>query len=157
MTEQSSGVSATVKWFNPTKGFGFVTALDTPRDALLHASVLAKQGKRWLPEGTEVEVIIDEGPKGLVVSELLEFQEPQEPDNADSDADWIEAEVKFFNFSKGYGFAMIFGTDGETEDVFFDSRALAQADLDPPRPGERFLVQLMERPQGRAAKRLKAA
>ena len=48
-----------------------------------HASVLAKQGKRWLPEGTEVEVIIDEGPKGLVVSELLEFQEPQEPDNAD--------------------------------------------------------------------------
>ena len=157
MTEQSAGVSATVKWFNPTKGFGFVTALDTPRDALLHASVLAKQGKRWLPEGTEVEVIIDEGPKGLVVSELLEFQEPQEHDNADSDADWIEAEVKFFNFSKGYGFAMIFGTDGVTEDVFFDSRALAQADLDPPRPGERFLVQLMERPQGRAAKRLKAA
>ncbi|MEC7139830.1 MAG: cold shock domain-containing protein [Pseudomonadota bacterium] len=146
-----------MKWFNPTKGFGFVTALDTPRDALLHASVLAKQGQRWLPEGTEVEVIIDEGPKGLVVSELLEFQEPQEPDNADSDADWIEAEVKFFNFSKGYGFAMICGTDGETEDVFFDSRALAQADLDPPRPGEPFLVQPMERPQGRAAKRLKAA
>ena len=157
MTEQSSGVSATVKWFNPTKGFGFVTALDTPRDALLHASVLAKQGKRWLPEGTEVEVIIDEGPKGLVVSELLEFQEPQEPDNADSDADWIEAEVKFFNFSKGYGFAMIFGADGETEDVFFDSRALAQADLDPPRPGEHFLVQLMQRPQGQAAKRIKVA
>ena len=157
MTEQSSGVSATVKWFNPTKGFGFVTALDTPRDALLHASVLAKQGKRWLPEGTEVEVIIDEGPKGLVVSELLEFQEPQEPDNADADADWIEAEVKFFNFSKGYGFAMIFGTDGETEDVFFDSRALAQADLDPPRPGERFLVQLIQRPQGQAAKRIKVA
>ena len=157
MTEQSSGVSATVKWFNPTKGFGFVTALDTPRDALLHASVLAKQGKRWLPEGTEVEVIIDEGPKGLVVSELLEFQETQEPENADSDADWIEAEVKFFNFSKGYGFAMIFGADGETEDVFFDSRALAQADLDPPRPGERFLVQLMQRPQGQAAKRIKVA
>lgn len=157
MTEQSSGVSATVKWFNPTKGFGFVTALDTPRDALLHASVLAKQGKRWLPEGTEVEVIIDEGPKGLVVSELLEFQEPQEPDNADSEADWIEAEVKFFNFSKGYGFAMIYGADGETEDVFFDSRALAQADLDPPRPGERFLVQLMQRPQGQAAKRIKVA
>ena len=157
MTEQSSGVSATVKWFNPTKGFGFVTALDTPRDALLHASVLAKQGKRWLPEGTEVEVIIDEGPKGLVVSELLEFQEPQEPDNADADADWIAAEVKFFNFSKGYGFAMIFGTDGETEDVFFDSRALAQADLAPPRPGERFLVQLIQRPQGQAAKRIKVA
>ena len=54
MTEQSAGVSATVKWFNPTKGFGFVTALDTPRDALLHASVLAKQGKRWLPEGAEL-------------------------------------------------------------------------------------------------------
>ena len=147
--------TGTVKRFNPTKGFGFVTALDTPRDALLHASVLAKQGKRWLPEGTEVEVIIDEGPKGLVVSELLEFQEPEETEAADDGAEWIEAEVKFFNFSKGYGFAMVVGADGETEDVFFDSRALAQADLDPPRPGERFLVQLVERPQGQAAKRIK--
>jgi len=157
MTEQSAGVSATVKWFNPTKGFGFVTALDTPRDALLHASVLAKQGKRWLPEGTEVEVIIDEGPKGLVVSELLEFQEPEEVEAADDGAEWIEAEVKFFNFSKGYGFAMIADAEGEAEDVFFDSRALAQADLDPPRPGERFMVQLVERPQGQAAKRIKVA
>ena len=76
---------------------------------------------------------------------------------SDDGAEWIEAEVKFFNFSKGYGFAMIVGADGETEDVFFDSRALAQADLDPPRPGERFLVQLMQRPQGQAAKRIKAA
>jgi CspA family cold shock protein len=157
MTEQSAGVSATVKWFNPTKGFGFVTALDTPRDALLHASVLAKQGKRWLPEGTEVEVIIDEGPKGLVVSELLEFQEPEEAKAADDGSEWIEAEVKFFNFSKGYGFAMLADAEGEAEDVFFDSRALAQADLDPPRPGERFMVQLVERPQGQAAKRIKVA
>ncbi|MAH88243.1 MAG: hypothetical protein CMF26_06525 [Kiloniella sp.] len=157
MTEQSVGVTATVKWFNPTKGFGFVTASDTPRDALLHASVLARRGKRWLPEGTEVEVILDEGPKGLIVSELLDFREPEEPEVQDIDSDWIEAEVKFFNFSKGYGFAMITNSDGSTEDVFFDSRALAQADLDPPRPGEPFAVQLVDRPQGRAAQRIKAA
>lgn len=156
MAEQSAGVAATVKWFNPTKGFGFVTAGEQSRDALLHASVLAKRGKRWLPEGTRVEVLLDEGPKGLVVSELLEIEEPMIAEDELDESDWVSVEVKFFNFSKGYGFAVVEEGPSGGQDVFFDSRALAQADMDPPRPGDRFMIQLVERPQGQAAGRIKA-
>lgn len=156
VSEQTAGTPAVVKWFNPTKGFGFVTPSETQSDALLHASVLAKLGKRWLQEGTRVEVVLEQGPKGLVVSELLTIEEIEgEADDADS-VDWVEAEVKFFNFAKGYGFAVVPGDLDGTQDVFFDSRVLAQADLDPPRPGDRFRVQLTERPQGCAAGRIKA-
>ena len=156
MADQSGGVLATVKWFNPTKGFGFVTAGEQHRDALLHASVLAKRGKRWLPEGTQVEVLLDEGPKGLVVSELLEIQEPSLAEDDSDPSDWVSVEVKFFNFAKGYGFAVVEDGPIAGQDVFFDSRALAQADMDPPRPGDRFMIQLIDRPQGQAAKRIKA-
>lgn len=75
VAHQTAGTPAIVKWFNPTKGFGFVTPKEAGSDALLHASVLAKRGKRWLQEGTHVEVLIEEGPKGLVVSELLTIEE----------------------------------------------------------------------------------
>ena len=156
VAEHSAGTPAVVKWFNPTKGFGFVTPSEASADALLHASVLAKQGKRWLQEGTRVEVVLEEGPKGLVVSELLAIEETDSETDAADDGEWIEAEVKFFNFAKGYGFAVVGEGDGGSQDVFFDSRALAQADLDPPRPGDRFNVQLTQRPQGCAAGRIKA-
>ena len=156
MAEQTAGIPAVVKWFNPTKGFGFVTPGDAKSDALLHASVLAKQGKRWLQEGTRVEVVLEEGPKGLVVAELLAIEESEDQSDDDSGVDWVEAEVKFFNFAKGYGFAVVDQETPNSQDVFFDSRVLAQADLDPPLPGERFHVQLTDRPQGRAAGRIKA-
>jgi CspA family cold shock protein len=156
VAQHSAGTPAVVKWFNPTKGFGFVTPREAGSDALLHASVLAKQGKRWLQEGTVVEVVLEEGPKGLVVSELLTIEESElETEEIDA-GDWVDAEVKFFNFAKGYGFAVVGDSDESAQDVFFDSRALAQADLDPPRPGDRFKVQLTERPQGCAAGRIKA-
>ena len=154
--DQSAGMPAVVKWFNPTKGFGFVTPSETKADALLHASVLAKRGKRWLQVGTRVEVLLEEGPKGLVVSELLNIEEIEGENDELNSVEWVEAEVKFFNFAKGYGFAVVTSDANTTQDVFFDSRALAQADLDPPRPGDRFNVQLTDRPQGRAAGRIKA-
>ena len=155
VAHQTAGTPAIVKWFNPTKGFGFVTPKEAGSDALLHASVLAKRGKRWLQEGTHVEVLIEEGPKGLVVSELLTIEETElETDAADA-GDWVDAEVKFFNSAKGYGFAVVEETSEGAQDVFFDSRALAQADLDPPRPGDRFQVQLTQRPQGCAAERIR--
>lgn len=156
VAEQTAGTPAVVKWFNPTKGFGFVTPSEAQSDALLHASVLAKRGKRWLQEGTRVEVVLEQGPKGLVVSELLTIEETETADDDLEGGDWIDAEVKFFNFAKGYGFAVV--TDGPegTQDVFFDSRVLAQADLDPPRPGDHFKVKLTQRPQGCAAERIKA-
>jgi CspA family cold shock protein len=59
-----------VKWFNPTKGFGFVTPNDGDEELFLHRSVLEQAGLRDLAGGTRVRVQISEGTKGPQVSAL---------------------------------------------------------------------------------------
>jgi cold shock CspA family protein len=60
----------TVKWFNPTKGFGFVTPDDGGEELFLHRSVLEQAGLRDLAEGTRVRVQTSEGHKGPQVCAL---------------------------------------------------------------------------------------
>jgi CspA family cold shock protein len=62
------GSLGTVKWFNPTKGFGFVTPDDGGEELFLHRSVLEQAGLRDLAEGTRVRVQTSEGTKGPQVS-----------------------------------------------------------------------------------------
>ena len=64
------GSLGTVKWFNPTKGFGFVTPDDGDEELFLHRSVLEQAGLRDLAEGTRVRVQTSEGTKGPQVSAL---------------------------------------------------------------------------------------
>jgi len=53
-----------VKWFNGTKGFGFITC-DDGTDAFVHYSDIAGDGFRSLDEGQDVEFDVQQGPKGL--------------------------------------------------------------------------------------------
>ena len=53
-----------VKWFNNTKGFGFITA-DDGRDVFVHYSDIQSDGFKTLEEGDAVEFEITEGAKGL--------------------------------------------------------------------------------------------
>ena len=55
--------SGTVKWFNNTKGFGFVTSEDST-DAFVHYSDIMGDGFKTLEEGQPVEFEMTEGPKG---------------------------------------------------------------------------------------------
>ncbi len=54
----------TVKWFNGTKGFGFLSQENGP-DVFVHYSAIAMEGYRNLEEGQRVEFSIEKGPKGL--------------------------------------------------------------------------------------------
>ena len=54
----------TVKWFNATKGFGFITPDGGGQDLFVHHSEIQMQGYRELPEGQRVEFEITQGKKG---------------------------------------------------------------------------------------------
>jgi cold shock CspA family protein len=64
------GSLGTVKWFNATKGFGFVTPDDGGEELFLHRSVLERAGLQDLAEGTRVRVQTSQGTKGPQVSAL---------------------------------------------------------------------------------------
>ena len=66
MAERIQGV---VKWFNGTKGYGFIQQPNGP-DVFVHYSAVEGTGFRNLEEGEQVEFSIVEGPKGLQASEV---------------------------------------------------------------------------------------
>ncbi len=60
----SERIVGTVKWFNATKGYGFI-GRDDGEDVFVHFSAINMEGYRRLKEGQSVEFSVEEGPKGL--------------------------------------------------------------------------------------------
>ncbi len=60
----------TVKWFNDTKGFGFIQQ-ESGEDVFVHYTAIGGDGFKTLKEGEEVEFEITEGPKGPQASNVL--------------------------------------------------------------------------------------
>ncbi|HDY4302892.1 TPA: cold-shock protein [Salmonella enterica subsp. enterica] len=61
MTTKITGL---VKWFNPEKGFGFITLKDGSKDVFVHFSAIQSNEFRTLNENQEVEFSVEQGPKG---------------------------------------------------------------------------------------------
>ena len=62
----------TVKWFNETKGYGFVTT-DEGKDVFIHFSAIAMDGFKSLAEGQRVEFEITQGQKGPQASNVVKI------------------------------------------------------------------------------------
>ena len=56
--------TGTVKWFNESKGFGFIAPKDGGKDVFVHYSAIANSGFRTLAEGQTVTYEVENGPKG---------------------------------------------------------------------------------------------
>ena len=65
----SDRYTGTVKWFNATKGYGFI-GRDDGEDVFVHFSAIQMDGYKRLQEGQKVEFSIEEGPKGLQAAEV---------------------------------------------------------------------------------------
>ena len=57
-------IKGKVKWFNPTKGFGFIEREDREKDVFVHVSAVRKAAIASLNEGQELSFEIEESPKG---------------------------------------------------------------------------------------------
>ena len=56
--------TGTVKWFDESKGFGFITPSDGSKDVFVHYSAISSSGFRSLTEGQTVTYEVEQGPKG---------------------------------------------------------------------------------------------
>ncbi|QDP01913.1 cold-shock protein [Thalassotalea sp. PS06] len=59
-----SKTTGTVKWFNETKGFGFITPTDGSKDVFVHFRSIVSDGFKSLAEGQQVEFVVEQGQKG---------------------------------------------------------------------------------------------
>jgi CspA family cold shock protein len=62
--------TGSVKWFDESKGFGFITPDDGSKDVFVHFSAIASEGFRTLAEGQQVSYDVENGPKGPQAANL---------------------------------------------------------------------------------------
>jgi len=68
--QMSNRTIGTVKWFNGGKGYGFI-AVEGGDDVFVHFSAIQGDGFRNLEEGQQVELTVEQGPKGLQASDVV--------------------------------------------------------------------------------------
>jgi cold shock protein len=66
----SDQVTGTVKWFNDSKGFGFISQ-DSGQDVFVHYSAISADGHKTLREGQKVTMTVTEGAKGLQAENVV--------------------------------------------------------------------------------------
>jgi len=150
-----------VKWFDPVKGFGFIVSDESPTDILLHANVLRNYGQSTVADGAKIEVTVQQTARGSQAVSVVAIEAPEGTGVlplADEGQQIAAAEiallpleparVKWFDKSKGFGFANVFGSNA---DVFIHIEVLRMSGFADLQAGEAVALRIMDGKRGRMA------
>ncbi len=165
-------ITGRVKWFDATRGFGFLVSDEIEGDVLLHFSVLRDHGRRSVPEGAVIECIPVRLERGLQAKKVLSIDLssalPQHPRSsisaseradrkalADGAGEFESVEVKWFNRVRGYGFVK--RVDSAGEDVFVHMETVREAHLGDLQPGQPLVARIAASGKGLTAVELRSS
>ncbi|EWT03911.1 cold-shock protein, partial [Intrasporangium chromatireducens Q5-1] len=112
------GVLGTVAWYEPAKGYGFITPDDGGAEIFVHSSAIVTGGV--VSEGQRVAFLVVDGEKGAQAEHLLPLEAPAAHQALASDG--ADGTVSWYDGDKGFGFII---PDSGGPDVFVHVRALA--------------------------------
>ena len=171
-------VSATVKWFNGEKGYGFAEVSDGSGDAFLHIAALQAVGRESVPPGATLMVHVGQGQKGRQITKVVSVDDstataeaPRAPRPGGfgggggggaprrgppdfGPATEMSGTVKWFSIDKGMGFVE---TGDGGKDVFVHISAVQRSQMTNLFEGQKVIMQVVETPKGRQATSLKSA
>jgi CspA family cold shock protein len=160
-----------VKWFDATRGFGFLVSEQVEGDVLLHFSVLRDHGRRSVPEGATIECVPVRLDRGLQAKKVLSIdistalpqpmrssipisERADRKALADSAGEFEPVEVKWFNRVRGYGFVKRPDELGG-EDVFVHMETVRISHLPELQPGQHLEARIAPSGKGLTAVELR--
>ncbi|MGH7088816.1 MAG: cold-shock protein [Stellaceae bacterium] len=162
---EAARLTGKIKWFNRSKGFGFIVPDDGAGDVFLPLAVLERSGFDEVPDGASITFEWMQGPKGRAATQVLQldasaaqgrpsregrFRSRDEGHSGgfDGGGETLDGVVKWYDPARGFGF--ILPNDGG-KDIFVHVTALRRSGLDGLEPGQPVRMTVSQARRGREA------